>query len=221
MLKRVAVAVLLVLGFAQAVAAKTVFTCSGGTLFIDVPLSDGSWVCYQTTSSCSGEWSFEVGFRANIPDKPGFTHTKNVSARRAAEVLRLATGLEQKGVHLFYRASDSIQKSFWRRAGLSPKGTVGISEKKLAPWLLAGMSSGNLSSGPVGAPGCPDGLYPNPQPGGGTNCYPCLGCTPCPPPGQYCGLYRVTLKPSDLSAELATQGYTLRKGKIVPPKKKE
>jgi hypothetical protein len=199
---------------AQRAAARTYFACVNSDLYVCVGI--GSEVgCFHTTTSCAGHWLVSVGRKANIPDNPGVVHTLGVSDREAAEVLRIATELRQSDFHSYYRASDAMQSSLWRRAGLSSKGAIDISERKLAPWLLEGMSSGNFFPDTVERGSCPGDLYPNPKPGGGRNCYPCLGCTPCG--NSYCSIYRIRLTTADLSPKLAQQGYTVKDGRLRPP----
>jgi hypothetical protein len=59
---------------------------------------------------------------------------------------------------------------------------------------------------------CPEGLYPN-----GDNCYPCLGCHPCPGPNgttEYCSNFNA-LEPADVAPDAFLAGYVFSGGKMV------
>ena len=196
-------------------AARTFFGCVNSELYV-CPEIDSSVVCYHTTNSCSGSanWVVAVG-RAKLPDHPGFTHTPGVPAGIAAEVFKLARELKASDIRSYYRTNDAVQTAFLRRTGSSSLGTVTISDQQMSPWLLSGLPSSNLSEAARGV--CPGNLYPNPKKGGGTNCYPCLGCTPCG--ASFCSVTRIALTPADLSPALAQEGYTVHNGKLSPPQK--
>lgn len=196
--------------WAQSASARAVFTCTGGSLFIDVQLSDGSWVCYQTTTACAGEWSFDIA-RASILPSPGVRHPRSVPAKRAMDVLRIASTIRPSDTTITHRVSDTMQSSFQRRSKLQPQGTITISDQRLSPWTRVALS-GKVPNGSRTQAKCGAGLYPN-----GNKCYPCLGCHPCG--DSYCDNGNARLTTADLSTELARRGHKVVDGRIKPPRK--
>lgn len=67
---------------------------------------------------------------------------------------------------------------------------------------------------PVVESTCPAGLYPN-----GSNCYPCLGCAPCPSagyPDAYCATDMATVLPvGNLNPDAFINGYVYLSGRVV------
>jgi hypothetical protein len=190
-------------------AAGAYFGCINHQTYV-CPTVGGEVHCYHVNHACN----FNGVMYINRAHKPGFTHTPRVSDRTAAEVVRIMAELRRSDVQFYFRATEAVYSSWLLRAGLSSQGTIDVSERKLPGWLQAGMASGTFSSGTVEAGSCSGNLYPNPRPDGKHGCYPCLACIPCGK--EYCSI-RGRLTATDLSPELARQGYTVRNGRLRPP----
>ncbi len=221
--------------------AKTTLTCTGGHFFIDVQLSDGTWVCWEATTSCSGEWSYTIE-RANtggVGTGRGITPTNAAAAVSAtsrrqpvpasfagqpntpadpqsSNALSILTHLRQTDLKLSYRVSDSMRTAYLNRVHRQVRGPITVSNEQLQPWLAAGLSSGNIAPSPQAFGICPGSTYPNPQPNGTTACYPCLGCHPCG--DSFCDNGNAIFNRADLSPNATVLGYKVESGKIVPPK---
>jgi hypothetical protein len=213
----IAVAGLLMLLAPRNTSARAEYTCSGGKFFIDVQSSDGTWTCWATNLTCSGEWTYTVERRADVPNPPGYRRSSNIPAARVSEIARMVAILRKEDVIFAYRASDRLLSSYHRR-GRFATGTLTFSSSSVAHWLSAGLDSGNFGNGSSSKGVCPGDLYPNPKPGGGTNCYPCLGCAPCG--DSYCSIYRIGLTQDDLSSSLEQEGYAVKNKRITRPKKR-
>jgi len=197
-----------------AVLTQQGFTCSGKNLFFEVQNSDGSWDCYWMNQPCKGEWSY---YWAALSRRPGGTastvqqssNLRQIAPDEKTQRLLLIQNLEQSDIKLSYRVPASVLAAYRKRAHFPVRESVIVYEDQLPQWLRT------MTERPSGAAAmngiCPGGLYPNPLPGGGTACYPCLGCHPCG--DSYCSNFSAFAS-GDLAPVLAQKGYAISNGKI-------
>jgi hypothetical protein len=195
----------------RADARQAGYTCTGGHLYFEVQGSDGSWTCMELAGGCpvGQEWSIYYNIRAIRP-RGNQTVYQPANTDEAQALTRLRN-LKESDITQFYRATNAVLNSYHRRANFpkARKAAV-LFEDELPKWLVNVYVTG-IPPEVVAKGSCPGDLYPNPKPGGGHNCYPCLGCTPCG--DSYCSLYRVFTN-DDLSPALVSEGYFVRGGRI-------
>lgn len=167
-------------------------------------VGSGSYIGTQSVSN-AGTTS---GATVAPSDSYGGVARKPNNAPTSQEVLALLQKVKQSDLKLYYKAPSSVADAFKKRVSwpTASKGHITIPSDIPAPTFPGPLS------GPVMRGICPGNLYPNPQPGGGTACYPCLGCHPCG--DSYCSNSNLLLKRGDLAPALLNKGYTISSGRI-------
>jgi hypothetical protein len=224
----------LLLGVSSQAAAMTTMTCTGKHLYIEVEMPDHTWSCYEIVGGCNGEWSYSWRIASPTPQPTHSTRdlNKNDLNKNSAATARTAQadGPNEKVVHILgplkpsnvkdlFHVSDAMLQRYHKQMRGWPQTTnLGdLPGGDIPKWVTELSVTGTvpLSARAAGAAAvCSPPLYPNPLPGGGTACYPCLGCHPCG--DSYCGnVYALT--GADISPIMASQGYAVIDGKIQKP----